>query len=54
MGIRNAFDKMIAAREMQARRYANGALLNLDDATLERAGLSREAIKRQGAANYPF
>ena len=48
------FDRMIAAREKQARRYVNGALLNLDDETLNRAGLDRKTIAAQGAANYPF
>ncbi|MEL6505189.1 MAG: hypothetical protein AAFO61_02460 [Pseudomonadota bacterium] len=47
-------DRMIAAREKSARRYVNGALLNLDDETLNRAGLSRKEIRKQGAANYPF
>ena len=54
MGLRNTFDRMIAAREKQARRYVNGALLNLDDETLNRAGFSRDEIKKQGAAVYPF
>ena len=54
MGIRSTFDRMVAAREKQARRYVNGALLNLDDDTLAKAGLNRDAIKREGAAVYPF
>ncbi|MDD9909181.1 MAG: hypothetical protein OXR62_05755 [Ahrensia sp.] len=48
------FDRMIAAREKQARRYVNGALMNLDDETLAGAGLKREDIRKQGAYNYPF
>ena len=48
------FDRMIAAREKQARRFVNGALLNLDDETLAKAGFTREGIRKQGAYNYPF
>lgn len=54
MGLRNAFDKMIIAREKQARRYVAGALLNMDDETLKRAGLNRAALRSQGPSNYPF
>jgi len=54
MGLRNTFDRMIAAREKQARRFVNGALLNLDDETLKRAGYTREELKKQGSYNYPF
>jgi len=48
------FDRMIAAREKQARRYVNGALLNLDDETLKQAGFNRADIRKQSAYNYPF
>ena len=54
MAFRNTFDRMIAAREKQARRFVNGALLNLDDETLKQAGLTREGVKARGAAVYPF
>ncbi len=54
MRLRNTFDRMVAAREKQARRFVNGALLNLDDETLKRAGYSRDELKGQGSANYPF
>ena len=54
MGIRNTFDRLIAAREKQARRYVNGALLNLDDETLALGGFDRKALKKQGASVYPF
>ena len=54
MGIRNTFDRMIAAREKQARRYVNGALLNMDDETLKSAGFNRAELKKQGATIYPF
>jgi len=54
MNLRNTFARMITARERQAQRYVNGALLNLDDNTLARAGFNRADIKAQGASNYPF
>ena len=54
MSIRSTFGRMIAAREKQARRYVNGALLNLDDETLKKAGYSREELQKQGNFNYPF
>lgn len=47
------FERMIAARERQARRYVNGALLNLDDETLAQAGFNRDELRKQGAT-YPF
>ncbi len=49
MGI---FDRMIAAREKQARRYVAGILSNLDDDTIARAGYTREQLKRAGSTNY--
>ena len=54
MGMKSTFDRMIAARAKQARRYVNGALLNLDDETLNKAGFTREGIRQQGASVYPF
>ena len=48
------FDRMIAAREKQARRYVNGVLLSMDDETLNRAGFNREKLRNQGASYYPF
>ena len=54
MSFRTTFDRMIAAREKQARRFVNGALLNLDDDTLSRAGLNRADIRKEGASLYPF
>lgn len=54
MGFKSTFDRMVAAREKQARRYVNGALMSLDDATLEQAGINREQLRRQGASVYPF
>jgi len=54
MGLRNTFDRMIAAREKQARRYVNGALLNLDESTLALGGFDRKTLEKEGASVYPF
>ena len=54
MGFRNTFDRMIKAREKQARHYVNGALLALDDETLNRAGYNREKLRKEGASYYPL
>ena len=48
------FERMIAARERQARRYVNGVLLSLDDETLARGGFDRKTLKRSPATTYPF
>jgi len=52
--LRNAFNRMVEARERQVARYVNGALLNLDDETLKNLGTSREELRRKGASNYVF
>ncbi|MEM1039220.1 MAG: hypothetical protein AAGI12_07085 [Pseudomonadota bacterium] len=54
MGFRKTLDRMIAAREKQARRYVNGALLNLDDETLARGGFDRAKLRAQGSSVYPL
>jgi hypothetical protein len=41
---RTAYNRVIEARERQASRYVNGALINLDDKTLESMGLTREEL----------
>ena len=51
---RNAYQRVIAARERQVSRYVNGALLNLDDKTLESMGLTREELRRRGTGSYTF
>ena len=51
---RNAMDAMIAAREKQAQRYVNIALLMLDDETLRANGHSRADLQRRGTAPYIF
>lgn len=51
---RNAFQRVVEARERQASRYVNGALLSLDDETLKGLGTSREELRRKGASSYVF
>ena len=50
---RNAMDAMIAAREKQAQRYVNGALLMMDDETLRANGYTRAEL-RGNTAPYIF
>ncbi len=45
---RNAMDKVIAARQRQAARYVNDALLMLDDETLKARGYNRDQLRRGG------
>jgi hypothetical protein len=52
--LRRTFDRMIEARSRQARRYVNGYLLSLDDATLAAHGYNREELEREGSANAIF
>ena len=54
MGFRNAFDRMIAARERHARSYVNAALAQMDDETLRRAGVKREDLGRVRTSAYPY
>ncbi len=49
---RNAFDRMVEARERQMARYVNGALLSLDETTLKNMGTSRAELRRKGASQY--
>ena len=51
---RNAFDRVVAARERQVARYVNGALLSLNDETLKDLGTSREELRRKGTAHSVF
>lgn len=51
---RRALDRMITARERQARRYVNGYLLTLDDATLASYGYARGDLEREGSLVGPF
>ncbi|MBP1852306.1 hypothetical protein [Rhizobium halophytocola] len=52
--LHNAYRRLVDARERQVSRYVNGALLNLDDATLSSMGTSREELRRKGAKSYVF
>lgn len=52
--VRRAFDRMIEARTLQARRYVNGYLLSLDDATLAAHGYDRNELEREGASTSAF
>ena len=54
MGIRTAFDRMIAARERQARVHVRAALAQMDDETLRRAGLRREELARGRGPTFPY
>ena len=51
---RNAFSRLTAARERQARRYVGNVLLGLDDETLKSLGHSREELSRNNRSIYPF
>ncbi len=51
---RNAFDRIAAAREKQARRYVGSVLLSLDDETLKSLGHNREDLSRMDRTSYPF
>jgi len=52
--MRRAFDRIIEARAAQARRYVNGYLLSLDDATLAAHGYDRDELKAEGSATRGF
>ncbi|MEP1932836.1 MAG: hypothetical protein ABJN98_00825 [Roseibium sp.] len=52
--MRRALDRMIEARTVQARRYVNGYLLSMDDATLAAHGYDRSQIEREGSATSAF
>ena len=52
--LHNAFDAMVNARARQVSAYVNGALLMLDDETLESHGYSREELRRRPNSTYPF
>ena len=50
---RTGFDRVISARERQARRYVNSALLNLDDETPIRLTSAAWRHTSNGAAGEP-
>jgi hypothetical protein len=49
---RNAFNRVVEARERQVRRYVNGALLSFDDETLKALGHRREDLIKGGRAPF--
>ncbi len=49
-----AIDRIVSAREKQARRYVNNVLLTFDDETLKSLGHSREELKKAGRSSLPF
>lgn len=51
---RAGFNRVIEARERQARRYVNGVMLTMDEETLVKAGVDRRALEKQGASFYPL
>jgi len=51
---RNAISAFMTAREREANRYVNGALLMLDDATLKAAGYDRRELRKRPSAAYYF
>jgi len=50
--LKSAFERMIHARERQVRRYVNGTLIGLDDATLKSIGRTRDEIRKEGYQPY--
>lgn len=51
---RNAVGALMAARQKQAARYVNSALLLLDDETLSAQGYDRAELKRRAGAGHLF
>jgi hypothetical protein len=51
---RTAYDRLVLARERQARRYINGQLLSFDDDTLTALGHSREKLLRERMSGTSF
>lgn len=49
---RAAFDRVLAAREKQVRRYVNGHLLRLDDESLKAIGRTRDELRLEGAKSF--
>jgi hypothetical protein len=52
--LRNAFNRVVEARERQVSRYVNGALSSLDNKTLAEMGLDRAELRRKGTNSYIF
>lgn len=45
--LRTALNNLVEARQRRADLYATGALLNLDDASLQAMGLNRDELRRR-------
>lgn len=45
--LRTALNNLVEARQRRADLYATGALLNLDDSSLQAMGLSRDELRRR-------
>lgn len=52
--LKRAVGGLMEAREREARRYVNGYLLTLDDATLTSLGYERETLRKSGVAIAAF
>jgi hypothetical protein len=52
--IRNAFSRVIEARERQVSRYVQGAMLSLDEQSLKALGTSREEMRAKANISYVF
>ena len=50
---RSAFNALVAARQLQAARYVNGALLMHDDESLRALGYDRKELQRRSSA-FPY
>ena len=50
--LRRFFDRIIEAREAQAKRYVARYLLQLDDESLKDAGFSREELSKIVSTRY--
>jgi hypothetical protein len=51
---RNAFNRVVEARERQVGRYIQGAMMNLDEQSLNSLGTSRQEMQAKASTNYVF
>ena len=51
---RNAFNRVVEARERQASHYVQGAMLNLDNQSLAALGTSRDEVRVKATTSYVF
>jgi hypothetical protein len=52
--IRNAFNRVVEARQRQVSRCIHGAMINLDTQSLQTLGTSREELRAQTSTSYVF